>query len=81
MENKKDAERVTIDVPHVSGSRAEESSELVERLVDQYGLSAQDTNSLFNAMVAIYIRGRMVFGDRQPSVCGFAAACHKDESN
>ncbi len=79
--NKKEVERVTIEVPRVTGDQAGDCSELVERLVDKYDMSTADTDALFNAMVAIYIRGRMVYGDRQPSVCSLGAACHKDEAN
>ena len=81
MERKKEVARVTIEVPRVSGDRAEESTELVERLVKQYGLSTRDTDALFNAMVAIYIRGRMVYGDREPGGCELGAVGRKDEAN
>ena len=81
MEQKKEVERVSIDVPRVTGTQAEESSDLVERMTQKYALSEDDTNALFNAVVAIYIRGRMVYGDRQPSVCSFSTSDAKDEVN
>ena len=81
MKTENDIERVSIDVPKVTGSQAEESSDVLEQLVAKYQLSDEDSGALFNAIVALYIRGRMVYGDRQPSVCGVAAAYSEDEVN
>ena len=81
MKTENDVERVSIDVPRVTGSQAEESSELLEKLVAKYRLSDADSETLFNAVVALSIRGRMVYGDRQPGVCGVAAALGEDEVN
>lgn len=81
MEHKKEVTRITIEVPRVSGDRAEQASEMVERLVEQYSLGTRDTNDLFNAMVAIYIRGRMVHGLHEPGGGELGAARRRDEVN
>ena len=80
MTKENDIERVSIDVPKINGSQAEESSDVLDALVAKYKLTDEDSESLFNAIVALYIRGRMVYGDRQPTTCG-VADYNEDEAN
>lgn len=68
-----DREEISISVPKVSGQEVAEATDLVEHLVDKYGIPTVDADALFNAMVAIYIRQRDVYGDRQPSMCAAGA--------
>ncbi len=63
---------ITITVPKITGEEADKATDLVEQLVDQYTLSPADTDALFQAMVTVFIRDRMIYGDRKPSVCSFA---------
>jgi hypothetical protein len=72
MAHSESSSTVTIPVPSVSGEEAAAATDLVERLVDKYHLSADDTDALFGGMVAIFVRSRMVYGDRQPTVCSLA---------
>jgi len=65
-------ETVSIDVPEVSGPEVGAAVDMVEHLVEKYGISAVDADALFNGMVAIYIRQRVVFGDRAPATCSLA---------
>ena len=69
------AEQTVITVPSVSGEEAARAIDLVEELKAKHGLSTADLDQLFGAVVAIYIRERLVHGDRQPSYCGFAGLC------
>jgi hypothetical protein len=63
------AETVTIAVPKVSGEEAAAATDLVEHLVEKYSLSTVDADTLFNAMVTIFVRGKIACGDQQPSRC------------
>lgn len=63
---------ISIDVPEVSGEEVGEAIDMVEQLVDKYGINPVDADALFNGMVAIYIRQRTVFRDREPSTCSLA---------
>jgi hypothetical protein len=66
------SELTTIRVHQVSGQEAAEATDLVEHLIEKYTLTPLDTDALFNAMVAIFIRARMIYGDRQPSSCSLS---------
>ena len=68
----KKSERVSIEVPAVSGEEVGNAIDLVEDLLRKYGIDAVDADALFNGMVAIYLRQRAVYGDRQPTQCSFA---------
>lgn len=74
-------EFVSITVPAVGGTEATEATDLVESLAEKYGISTRDTDALFNAMVAVYIRGRMVYGDRSPAMCSFGACVTGDDGS
>jgi len=63
---------ITITVPAVDGAAVGDAMDLVEQVVERYEINPVDADALFNAMVAIYIRQRAVYGDRPPSVCSFA---------
>jgi hypothetical protein len=41
----------------------------VEHLIEKYGISTVDADALFNGMVAIYVRMRMLHSDRPPAQC------------
>jgi hypothetical protein len=75
MAERDPSDRIDIKVPEVSGEEAADATDLVEHLVEKYKISTVDADALFNAMVSIYIRGRMVYGDRQPTVCSLATFC------
>jgi hypothetical protein len=75
MTEREPSDRVDITVPEVSGKEAADATDLVEHLVEKYKISTVDADALFNAMVSIFIRGRMVYGDRQPAVCSLATSC------
>ena len=84
MAEKSASDRIDISVPEVSGKEAAAATDLVEHLVEKYKISTVDADALFNAMVSIFIRGRMVYGDRQPTVCSLATFCSPqggDEKN
>ena len=68
-------ETVTITVPQVDGTAAAEATDLLEHLVERYKISGVDADALFNACVAIYLRGRAALGDRPPSSCSLADGC------
>jgi hypothetical protein len=78
MSEQKPDEIVTITVPSVSGTDAATATDLVEDLVQRYEITAVDADALFNACVSIYVRGRMVYGDRPPSVCSLATFCSSE---
>ena len=65
-------EIVSINVPDVGGAEVGAAIDMVEQLVEKYGISPVDADALFNGMVAIYIRQRVVFRDRAPAVCSLA---------
>lgn len=69
---------VTITVPSVSGTAAAAATDLIEELVARYTIAATDADALFEACVSVYVRGRMVQGDRPPSVCSLATSCSGD---
>jgi hypothetical protein len=73
--------RTTIAVPEVSGEEAAQATDLVQSLVDRYGISTTDVDGLFNAMVAVYIRARMVHGDRQPTFCSLITCAPSDSDS
>ena len=81
MKNEEVVDKTTITVPKVSGDQAEQSTELVEQMIKKYKMNQADAGALFQGMVAIYIRGRMVYGDRQPTFCSFGAACSGEDAN
>lgn len=66
------SETVSIDVPAVDGAQVGEAVDMVEQLVEKYGITPVDADALFNGMVAIYIRQRVVFRDRAPATCSLA---------
>ncbi len=70
---------ITITVPNITGEEADKATDRVEQLVDQYTLSPADTDALFQAMVTVFIRGRMIYGDRKPSICS-CAGMHEEGS-
>jgi hypothetical protein len=74
-------EKISIDVPAVTGEEAAEAIDLVEHLVEKYGITPVDADAIFNGMVAIYIRQRAVHGDRQPSYCPFGTSCEPEDKN
>jgi len=74
-------ETTTITVPEVGGTAAAEATDLLEHLVERYKISRVDADALFNACVAVYVRGRMVMGDRPPSRCSLADGCGSDPNN
>lgn len=78
MSNSKE-KRVSIEVPEVSSDEVDEATDLVESIAAKYTMAERDINALFNAMVAIYVRNRLVYGDREPKVCG--ASCAVSEKN
>lgn len=65
---------VTITVPAVDGEEAARATDLMERLVERYQISRADADALFNACVAIYLRGRIALGDRASARCALADA-------
>lgn len=71
--------KTTLEVPEVSGEEVTEATELVEGLTEKYKMSAKDTDIMFNAMVAIYIRNRIIYGDEGPKTC--SSACSVGEHN
>jgi predicted nucleic acid-binding protein len=60
-------ETISITVPEVDGQAAAEATDLMADLVERYKISGVDADALFNACVAIYVRGRVVTGDRAPT--------------
>ena len=74
-------ETVTITVPQVDGTAAAEATDLLEHLVERYKISGEDADALFNACVAIYVRGRVVTGDRGPTPHCSAAGDGSDKGN
>jgi hypothetical protein len=75
------SELVSIKVPEVSGEEVLAASDLVEQLVEKYKISAVDTDALFNAMVSIFVRDRIVYGDRKPNVCSLSCNLDSDPKN
>ncbi len=75
------SELVSIKVPEVSGEEVLAASELVEHLVEKYRISATDTDALFNAMISIFVRNRIVYGDRKPSLCSLSCNLDPDPNN
>jgi hypothetical protein len=71
--------KVSINVPEVTSDEVEEATELVETIADKYKMAEKDINAMFNAMVAIYVRNRTVYGDRKPTICG--SSCAVGEEN
>lgn len=71
--------KVSIEVPEVSSDEVNEATDLVEKIAAKYEMDEQDVNAMFNAMIAIYLRNRVVYGDRQPKVCG--ASCAVGDKN
>lgn len=75
------SELVTIKVPEVSGEEVLAASELVEHLLEKYQISAVDTDALFNAMISIFVRNRVVYGDRKPNICSLSCNLDPDPNN
>ena len=75
------SELVSIKVPEVSGDEVLAASELVEHLVEKYRISTLDVDALFNAMVSIFVRNRIVYGDRKPNVCSLSCNLDPDPNN
>ncbi len=78
MTDRTSVETVSIHVPAVSGQEAASATDLVERLVEKYHLSADDADALFAAVATIFVRNRMVYGDRPPTGCAFAECREKE---
>lgn len=75
-------QQVTITVPEVSGAEVDEATDLVMQVVQKYGISDTDADALFNGMIAMFVRQRMVYGDRRPSVCSsWACKAAGEETN
>lgn len=74
MNESNSPEIVTITVPKVSGEEALAATDLVEEILRRNALSVADGDALFAAMVAIYIRTRMVYGDKKPEICSLSCA-------
>jgi hypothetical protein len=66
---------VTITAPRVSGQEAEEATDLVLAISDKYNIPHAEVDGLFNAICAIFVRGRMIYADRSPTSCTFAQLC------
>ena len=66
--------KVSIEVPEVSSDEVNEATDLVESIAAKYEMDEKDVNVMFNAMIAIYLRNRIVYGDRGPKVCGASGA-------
>lgn len=71
--SEKTQEQVMLEMPKVSGEEAAEATDLVEHLLEKYKVNSVDADALFNAMVAVYIRNRIVYGDRKPDFCAAGA--------
>jgi len=69
MKERGTGETIMICVPGVGGDEVGQAIDLVEHLVEKYHISQVDADALFNSMVAIYVRQRAVYGDRQPATC------------
>lgn len=75
------SEMVSIKVPEVSGEEVLAASELVEHLVEKYKISTLDVDALFNAMVSIFVRNRVIYGDRKPNICSLSCNLDPDPNN
>ena len=71
MTQKEDAP-ITITVPRVTGEQVDQATDMVEQLIEKYSLSQADADALFESMVMVFIRTRMIYGDRKPSICSMA---------
>jgi len=71
--------RISIEVPEVSSDEVNDATDLVESIAARYEIDEQDVNAMFNAMIAIYLRNRVVYGDREPKVC--EASCAVGDKN
>ncbi len=74
-------ETLSINVPEVDGQAAAEATDLMADLLERYKISQKDADALFNACAAIYVRGRMVTGDRAPTPHCSAAGDGSDMGN
>ena len=72
MTNEKE-ESVSITVPQVSGEQVDQATDRVEEIIDKYSMSQADADTLFESMVKVFIRTRMIYGDREPQICSMAA--------
>jgi hypothetical protein len=56
-------ERRSILVHHVTHEDAQTASDSVELIRGRYGISDSDTDTLFGAFIAVFVRGKILSGN------------------